>query len=378
MQNINNFENAFGKADVDFQNSIYRTLSELSFDEDRHFMRKPKLRIIAIAAIVCVLIFGTAAALAVTGFIDFGSFYNSIFANPEAVRHVSTDNKITVYGNSDDLIIEPIAAFRATSEVYLQLKITTLNGELLPETLFFLSGDYVINLDNVMISRIDDYSAIVTFSTNVWRPYTLDSGKIYIDGINPDTVVTFDAVSSVPERIATYKEAYPPPTVNSTGDVSYENAITFYGSWEITLVSPVSLSNRLIFTDFNGIRMQIMISPVKMYIDLFNDENTPFLSSGYVDELPFDSLNEGLIIIMLNDGRVVEPQLEGGMIDDFMARFWYLMEFIDPDNVISVEINGIIFKEQDPDCSSGEKEGFISCVMPCSPVGGCYYWSSVN
>ena len=344
MQNINNFENAFGRADVDFQNNVYRILNELNVDEDKYFMRKPKLRIVAIAAIVCVLIFGSAAALAVTGVIDFGYFYNSIFSNPEAELYVSTDDMISIVGSSTDLEIEPIAGFIDGEKLYVQLKLTSLNDVSIPERLYVIDGSYIVNVGDVTISHIDEKTAMITFMSHI-RPTDNEGKNIHLK---------FNAISSEPISVENRSDNIPtdpPPVPTDENEVvyaiEYYDAVTFLGDWEITVSANSVLFSRYIECNVFGLSTQVRISATSFEIKLFSNDDSPFNpESSYENKndtgLPFE-LPEGEtggVSLTLDDGSIIEGIFQGMIFDAKIASYWYSTQFVNPVNVVSINFYG--------------------------------------
>ena len=340
MQNINNFENAFGKADVDFQNNVYRTLNRLSADEVRYSLRKPRLRLVAIAAIVCVLIFGSAAALAVTGVIDFGSFYQSIFSNPEAEPYVSTTDMIKLIGSSDDLEIEPIAGFIDGEKLYIQMKITSMNDKSIPEQLYIIDGDYIVNVGDVTISHLDEKTALITFMSHI-KSKDREGTTIYL---------MFNAISSEPISVENRPDNIPtdPPPVpvdnNDVGqDIKYSDAITFFGNWEIAVSANSILFLRYIDAHIFGLSSSVRIGATSFEIQLFSNDDNPFNPDSEYNNientgLPLDltDIEDGEVFITLDDGTVIIGILQGVTFDNYIASFWYSTEFINPVNVISI------------------------------------------
>jgi hypothetical protein len=307
---------------------------------------KVKLKsFLTIAAVITVLAALCGTALAAAGIIDFGKFYNSIFSNPDASPYVSTNDMISISGGGDDLLIEPIAGFIAgEGNLYIQLKLTALNDIPLPETLYILNGNHVINLGDVVISKVDERTAIISFRTHDGRR---DSESEMIS-------LKFDAVSSVPMRIDNNGEPDSAPIVSICESDSLENAITYSGQWEVLVSSNSIIETRYVDGNFEEREARVRIEATVVEIQVFGNEYAPFLvdSSGSIN-YRFDS--KGTIRITLVDGRVIENSMveseagagsnndavdEHGNRDYGMASYWCSIEFINPADVIGIELFG--------------------------------------
>ena len=310
---------------------------------DRYTPRRFTRRLAPIAAVIVLSIVLATAALAVSGVIDFGRFYNSIFSNPEASSYISTDEMISVIGNSNDLSIEPIAGFIGGEwNIYIQLKLTSQSDVPLPETLYILDGDFPINLGETTITKLDERTAIVSFRTHNGRK----------DSQTETISVKFNAVSSVPYRIDNAGNPDSAPIVGIPG--SLENAITYYGDWEVLVSANSLIETRFVEGSFEGRNATVRIEPTEIEIQVFGNEYAPFVvdSSGWIN-YRFDP--EGTIRITLADGRVIEESGvqvsagagsnndavdEHGNRDYGMASYWCDIEFANPADVISVELYG--------------------------------------
>jgi len=349
MQNINDLENAFGKADDNFQKNIFQTLKNLSIDESRYVIRKPKLRIAAIAAVISILIIGSATALAVTGIIDFGALYNSIFANPEASQYVSTEDMIIItennnnhvnksitgfIENSDDLLIEPVAGFIDGECLYLQLKLTSQNENPIPDILYIIDGNMLVNVGDVAISHINEKTAIISFMSHIYN---------YGDTV----VLQFNAISSMPISVESRPDApseEPDPVPVDSNEVSYvtltENAITFLGNWKIEISADSFIEPRYIGSNFRGLVTEIRIQATSIEVSIYADDDVPFDLDNIDSRLPINLDEIESLVITLSDGRKIKPLLNGDMMDSIMISYGYFMEFIIPSDIIAIEFDG--------------------------------------
>jgi hypothetical protein len=295
---------------------------------------------VAIAVILAATIAGT--ALAATGIIDFGRFYNSIFSNPDASQYIAAPeaspdiaagNTITVIGSGGDLTIEPVAGFVGGEwNLYIQLKLTALDGIPLPETLFILDGDYIINVGDATTTKVDERTAIISFRTHSGRK----------NDQNETISVKFDAVSSVPYRIDNNGNPDSAPTVMPG---SFDDAITYYGNWEVMVSANNVIDTRFVDGSFEGRDATIRIEATVVEIQVFSNENAPYLigPDGWID---YRHDPEGTIRITLADGRVieeagVESSCDVGGDGSGMASYWRSIEFVNPADVISVELYGV-------------------------------------
>ena len=296
---------------------------------------------IAAVIAICVILCGT--ALAAAGIIDFGKFYNSIFSNPEASQYVSTEDMISVSGSGEDLIIEPIAGFIGGEwNLYIQLKLTVQNDVPLPEMLYILNGDQLVNLGDVAITKVDERTAVVSFRTHDGRRNS-----------QSDTIsLKFDAVSSAPYVIENTGNVDSAPIVGMAG--TFEDTITYFGDWEVTVSADNQIETRFVEGSFEGRNATVRIEATVVEIQVHGNEEAPYLvdSSGRIT-YRFDP--EGTIRITLANGRIIEESRvelsvdagsnndavdEHGNRDYGMASYWCSIEFVNPEDVICVELYG--------------------------------------
>ena len=305
--------------------------------------RISSMRALLIAAVAVLALAFSVTALAATGFIDFGKFYNSIFSNPEASPYISTNDMISINGNSDDLSIEPIAGFIGGEwNLYIQLKLTALNDVPIPETLYILDGDFPINLGATTITAVDEKTAIISFRTHSGRR----------DSQTETISVRFDAVSSVPHRIDNTGNQDTAPIVGMPD--SMKDAFTYYGDWEVLVSTNSQIGTRFIEGSFEGRSATVRIESTVIEIQVFGSADAPFLvdSSGWIN-YRYDP--DGTMKITLADGRVIEEsrvEVSAGAgsnndaVDEQgnrvygLASYWCNIEFLNPAEVISVELYG--------------------------------------
>jgi hypothetical protein len=341
-QNSKNIENMFlQKGGEQTKSDSHRTTVS----------RKPIKRVLLAAAIAALTLALSFTALAVTGVIDFGRFYNSIFSNPasspyiavpEASTDATTENTITVIGSSDDLTIEPVAGFVGGEwNLYIQLKLIAHNDVTFSDTLYIFDGDYMINLGDTTVTRIDERTAIISFRTHDGRR----------DSENGTIGVKFDAVSSVPYRIT--KDGNPDSASTVSMPVSSSDTTTYYGDWEVVVSANNVIDTRFVDGSFERRAATVRIEPTVVEIQVFSSEAAPYLfnSDGRID-YRYDP--EGKIRITLTDGRVIEEARIESICDvggdgSGMASYWCSIEFVNPADVFSVELFGetVIDKSSD-------------------------------
>jgi hypothetical protein len=250
---------------------------------------------------------------------------------------------ISVIGSSNDLSIEPIAGFIGGEwNLYIQLKISALNDAPIPETLYILDGDFPINLGDTTISKVDERTAIVSFLTHSGRR---DSQSETIN-------VKFNAVSSAPYRIDNSGNPDSTPVVGLPA--SFEDAFTFYGDWEVLVSTNSLIENRFVEGSFEGRNATVRIESTVIEIQVFGNEDAPFLvdASGWIN---YRYNPEGTMKITLSDGRVIEESRvevsagagsDNDAVDEHgnrvygMVSYWCNIEFVNPADVISVELYG--------------------------------------
>gem|GEM_PF-7133588 len=297
-----------------------------------------------IAAIVAIFALLCGTVLAATGIIDFGRFYGSIFSNPEASPYISTEDMISVIGSSEDLTIEPIAGFIGGEwNLYIQLKLTAKNNVPFPETLYILNGNQLVSIGDVVITEIDESTAIISFRTHDGRR----------NG-NAETMrVIFNAVSSSPYAFDSSGNVETAPIIGADG--TYEYAITYFGDWEVLVSANNLIETRFVEGSFEGRNATVRIEATTVEIQVFGNKDAPYLvdSSGWIN-YRYDP--EGTMKITLADGRVIEEtriSVSAGVgsnknaVDEHGNRVYGMasyscisIEFMNPADVISVELYG--------------------------------------
>jgi len=307
---------------------------EMTVNRKKQFKSSTK-RVLLVAAIAVLTITFSVTALATTGIIDFGGFYNSIFSNPEASPYVSSEDMISVNGSGDDLIIEPIAGFIAGDEnLYIQLKLTILNNMPTPEAISILNGDYPINLADTTVVKVDENTVIISFKTH--------SG--HWDNQTEMMSVRFNAISSVPPW------AYYTENFDSTKDT-----FTYFGDWEVLVSTNSRVEPRHVEGSFEEREAKVRIEATLIEIQVFGNEEAPFIadSTGWID---YRHDLDGTIKITLHDGRIIEESMiassvgagsdysfveDNGNRNYGMASYWCDIEFIYPADVIGIELFGV-------------------------------------
>jgi hypothetical protein len=316
--------------------------------------RRPLKQVLIAAAVIVMTLAFSLTALALTGVINFGAFFNSIFANPEAAPYVSTDEMITITTNGDeplnesfagftessnDILIEPIAGFIDGISLYLQLKLTSQNDNPIPDRLYIIDGTSIKNLGDVAISHIDEKTAIISFVTHI----------LYDFNVGDDITIRFNAISSMPIKVENRPDnvpTEPPPQPVDSDDVTYvaptENAITFLGDWTITVSTDSVIQPITVDSNFRGLSAEIYISATGIEVTIFADEDVPFDLDNVDSRLPMYSREDEVLIISLTDGRAVKPLLNAINMDYSMAAYGHSMEFINPADVVAIEFDGEI------------------------------------
>jgi len=320
--------------------------------------RKPKMRGLLAAAVVVIMITLSITALAATGVIDFGRFYNTIFSNPEALPFITEDDIITSSEDSSELTIEPVAVFADGWQIYIQLKVTVLNGVPLPDTIYLFDGNTWINYGETTVSRLDEASAVISFMTlGNHVTFIKDGSPVFYhtpEWEQADTVTfKIDAVSSSPFRNAE-------SGVYVSGSPEEEEFVFYSGQWEFSVPIDKETVNRIdpgfIETVYEGLYATASIHATSFEVRLYSNENTPFEIKDYgigtdvvnytfYDDngLPEPSFVEktGDVVITLADGRTVEPRISSTSNDDMLACYTYTMGFINPEDVVSVMFFGV-------------------------------------
>jgi len=290
-----------------------------------------------IAAVVAIISVVSIAALAATGIInvDIRGFYDSIFSNPESSPYIANEDLITITGSGSDLVIKPIAGFIDEPRVYIQLELTTQTDKQFPETLFFYNNGFWISEGDTEITVIDEHSAIVSFKTSMgFASRDPQSGELHF---------SFDAISSAVGL--SYDNGYEESLSNVGTPSSDSNDFTCYGQWVISLSQDSIVVPRTVECSFEGRDAEMTIAATSIGIRVFGSQDAPYTidSSGSVS-YQYDA--EGTIKITLADGSVIEKSRIESSADvggDWgMASYSCTTSFINPADVISVELFGVV------------------------------------
>jgi hypothetical protein len=274
------------------------------------------------------------------GVIGLKRLYQSIFIDTEATPYISTNDMITIIGDSDDLLIDPIAGFIDGDCLYLQLQLTTLNENHLPDRLLIIENNYIVNIGDVNISRIDKTSVIVEFKSEI----------NYFNN-NGEAIVKFNAISSEPITVDGFitDESPPIPEDGIIDRINYDNAITYYGNWEVFVSADSIIEPEYINSIFKGLTTITRVNATSIEVKIFAEEDTPYDLSNIDNRLPIVFEEDNYLLIMLLDGSVINPVLNGSVIDFYVISYSYDMEFIQPANVVEIMFDGeVLFKRAEP------------------------------
>ncbi|MDR3289519.1 MAG: hypothetical protein LBT22_08840, partial [Peptococcaceae bacterium] len=153
-----------------------------------HAPRRLRRRLAMVAAAALLTLTVATAALAVSGALDVGAFYNSIFNNSAAAPYIRTGNGITVQANSGEVTIEPLAGLLDPIRhgVYLQLRLQDPTGAKLPDSasLCFVNNGSILETSDISVT-VEDANTIVV------------SMFVYLlDVIDDEFKVRFDTIAS--------------------------------------------------------------------------------------------------------------------------------------------------------------------------------------
>jgi len=318
--------------------------------------KRPVYRVLLTAAVVVIMLTLSITALATTGVLDLSRFYKSIFANTEASPYIVVGDEITITndilsntGNSSDLAIKPLAAFISGWMIYVQIEVTVLNDVPLPDTLYILDGDTWINVGEVEISRLDEMSAVLSFTTMGHHVTYLANGEtVYYNSPEWEqtdmVILKFDTISSV---------------LPFTDD-----NVSYNGQWEISVNLDYTTLKRIkpgyIETYYKEFFASVEVSATSFGVVLYPNEGTEFVTRdtymiesiemlpellwAFYDDngLPAPSIDEriGDVVITLADGTIIKPLQESTSNDNMMASYAYSMEFINPEEIVSIVFLG--------------------------------------
>jgi len=112
--------------------------------------------------------------------------------------------------------------------------------------------------------------------------------------------------------------------------VRYDHTMT--GSWEVTVSGENVLEVREFNGEFEGHSTQVILGATSVEF---------LISTDYVSNpFPYDHMAEDAVSINLIDGTIVHPRFSAYMNDPMTASYSYTMDFINPDNVVSVMFCG--------------------------------------
>lgn len=287
----------------DIQRLVHRSLSGGA--RTLHARKAPLRRLGLIAASIVLMLSISMTALAATGVIDFGAFYNSLFASDKASPYVASRNEISASSNGD-LSIEPLAAILDDERLYIQLKITGLSSKTLPDSLYFFNNGQRLDIGDGYIISVDDNTVIaniMVFARNI------DDGKIEL---------RFDKISAV---------------YDDSG-----MATSFSGDWDFLIPADKLLKTKILDDVFIGYGTRVLIGATLLKIEVFSD-----FSKGGID---FDYMAPGAAVLNLKDGTTVPLTFSGQFTDNRVSAFDYNMEFVNPIDVVSVAFCGVTLTDQ--------------------------------
>jgi len=276
--------------------------------------RRIKRTFVMTAAIVTLTFAIVTTALAVSGTIDFGSIFRSIFSNEQAMPYIQTGEDITVHANEGEVEVELIAAFWDDTRIgglYLELKIHDPTGARLSDTLVLLRWDEWLGYDPITNPW---GQAEVEFLDN----YTLRASFFVYGGLElteaGDILVRFDMIAS---------------GIQDSGvSLSTEYAEhTMLGNWEFVIPNDTALQAGIFKGYFEGHRTQVTLGATNVEIEIFVGN--------------FDIFQENPLILYLADGTTVKPRFNGAEGGCDMATLQYSMDFIHPEDVVRITFRGV-------------------------------------
>ncbi len=373
---------------------------------ERYTVLRRHGRRFAIVATAAVLALSLAtAALAASGVIDLGAFYNSIFNNSKATPYVKTGDEITTQVNDGDVTVELLAGFleSARSGAYVQMRIQDPTGTKLSESLIFINNGNTLNTGSVSVRMEDANTAVasmfitpvnaaggevkLSFDTiasgiqsiesestdfniggyvGMSKPVlvpgaefievtgiTLNDGELTIAHRNSDAAVYGWGLASLsvqkPDgemiRSTHGSAAVGVPGQSDCFDIGeldpngltlvwsgIRAANTMTGDWEFSISSENTVEPRIIEGTFDNHIAQAVIGATSIEIRIHAD----YINNNF----PYDYTADSALEILLADGTSVQTEFNGSMNDQTLATFGYTVEFINPDETVSVTFCG--------------------------------------
>ena len=151
---------------------------------EKHSMKLKLLLPIAAAIILCVVLCG--AALAATGIIDFGRFYNSLFNNPDAKGEI----EIAQTSVSNGLEITLLSAFADGYTAYYNIEIRDIEGARVSDSISVLNESFTDGIHNISTGPVvyDDVEKKATLVLTV--QYGYDIAELGTASLNIDTIMS--------------------------------------------------------------------------------------------------------------------------------------------------------------------------------------------
>lgn len=407
-----------------------------------------------VAAVMLITLTSAITVLAVSGTVDFGSMFRSVFENEQAEPYVITEENIITSVNENDVEVRIISAFHdAFWGLLVNMEIYDPTGKLLTQlseedNIIFFSqreraqtgltnmyvkagvnregstgiefidnytlrvgfdhvsyeltdaGDIIVRLDIMALGVSDD-----SFVSSEDRPFWTNTGFILARNIGleqPMTAplspfleimeLTLDgSILSIAYRdidaaygwnngmllIERHDDqspiwAFDGYSVNDESrsvmffDIGTANLEDFrldwmkmsardimFGDWKFVIPSVNLIGSRTFVGKIDGYNAEIIISALgaRIYVDGFvnmrregyEDYDIEWLFYG---EWPADIYIENALVLYLADGTTIEPKLVSAREDpadthDNRAFFVYDMEFVNPDNIVSVTFLGV-------------------------------------
>jgi len=285
-------------------------------------------RIAVAAAAVMLMAAISVTALAATGVIDLGGFYNSIFNNAKADEYIVSGSDITYENHSADLKIEPLKAMYDSDNLYISAKVTSLNGTPLPDEFTFGASDTGIEGYAKCAERIDDYTAVVNlvFLSMPWAQVKEENGSV---------TVGLDTAYAYPEDSYEAISSIGSGAVDSAVGIP-ENATVWNGEWNITLKLGKQVSPKELTAAADGKELKAVV----------NGTSVSFVSSESSYEVTGGDPQDAGLTLTLSDGTVVSGLSEFASVAfiDGVLTETVSIPFVNPAEVVAVTYNGVTYR----------------------------------
>ncbi|MCL2153657.1 MAG: hypothetical protein FWH57_12010 [Oscillospiraceae bacterium] len=316
----------------------------------RHSIRKPLLASIVIVA--CLALCGT--VLAVSGVIDFGSFYNSLFNNPDVKERIDfyNSNEKSVNGTShtaasSGLEITLLSAVVDRNLAYLTIEIRDTEDARLSDSISVLNESMSDNIHYIATgpTTYNEAENKATLALTVLYGYNVadqGSASLSIDTILSGINLSLDSMTA-DRTVTTINGLW---VINYTVEKSMDKRVLIAYPEDSPIIyklevtcTPVMFSFRItahgVIVDENGDHTRL----VEGYNDLTSDEKSD-IQMEFIEEIMdfYRSFDDPFLT--LDDGSIIYLEPKNDSFDWLGGSSWCYTNYYDIETIKSITFCG--------------------------------------